>query len=74
MKILFRLTMGRKLNLKNPQTFQEKLQWLKLHNRNPLYTKLVDKYEVKDYVSKAIGSEYVIPTLAVVGGGVILTK
>ena len=56
-------------NLRNPQTYNEKLNWLKLYDRNPLYTKLVDKYEVKDYVSKAIGSEYVIPTLAVVGGG-----
>lgn len=56
-------------DLDAPVTYNEKLNWLKLNDHNPLYTKLVDKYEVKDYVSKAIGSEYVIPTLAVVGGG-----
>lgn len=56
---------GRKLDLKNPQTFNEKLQWLKIHDRNPLYTVLVDKYRVKQYVADKIGEEYVIPTLAV---------
>lgn len=54
---------GGKLNLKNPQTFNEKLNWLKLHDKNPLYTKLVDKFEVKAYVAKVIGEEYIIPTL-----------
>ena len=53
------------LDLKNPKTFQEKLQWLKLYDRNPKYTELVDKYRVKKYVSDAIGAEYVIPTLGV---------
>lgn len=52
-------------NLKNPQTFNEKLQWLKLHDRQPLYTTLVDKYAVKKYVSDKIGPEYIIPTLGV---------
>lgn len=52
-------------NLKNPKTYNEKLNWLKLHDRNPLYTTLVDKCEVKDYVSKIIGEEYIIPTLGV---------
>lgn len=52
-------------NWKNPQTFNEKLQWLKLYNRNPLYSTLVDKYEVKRYVAKKIGEEYIIPTLGV---------
>ena len=42
-------------NFKNPKTFNEKLNWLKIYNRNPLYTKLVDKYEVKEYVAKMIG-------------------
>lgn len=51
------------LNLKKPVTYNEKLQWLKLYNRNPLYTTLVDKYKVKDYVKKVIGEEYVIPLL-----------
>lgn len=42
-------------NLRNPQTYNEKLNWLKLHDRNPLYTKLVDKFEVKEYVTPIIG-------------------
>lgn len=54
-----------KLNWNNPQGFCEKLNWLKLYNRNPLYTQLVDKIEVKKYVASIIGDEYVIPTLAV---------
>lgn len=53
------------LNLNNPQTFNEKLQWLKLYDHNPLYTTLVDKYKVKEWVANKIGTEYVIPTLAV---------
>ncbi len=52
-------------NLKNPQTFNEKLQWLKLHDRNPLYTTLVDKYNVKKWVADKIGEQYIIPTLGV---------
>lgn len=51
--------------LKEPRTFNEKLQWLKLYDRNPYYTKLVDKYEVKNIVSELIGEEYIIPTLDV---------
>ena len=53
------------MDFKNPTTFNEKLQWLKVHDRNPEYTKMVDKYAVKDYVSEKIGVEYVIPTLGV---------
>lgn len=52
-------------NLKNPTTYNEKLNWLKLHDRNPLYTKIVDKYEVKEYIADKIGEEYIIPTLGV---------
>lgn len=52
-------------NLKNPQTFSEKIQWLKLYDRNPYYTKLVDKYEVKKIVANLIGEQYIIPTLGV---------
>lgn len=55
----------RKLNLKNPQTFNEKLQWLKLYDRKDIYTIMVDKIEVKDYVSKIIGKDYIIPTLGI---------
>ena len=53
------------LNLKSPITFNEKLQWLKLHDRNPLYNTLVDKYRVKPWVAERIGSEYVTETYAV---------
>ena len=65
LKIRYRATFGKKLNLKNPQTFNEKLQWLKLYDRKPEYTKMVDKYEVKKYVEKLIGKEYIIPTLGI---------
>ena len=65
LKILYKNKMGKKLNLKNPNTFNEKLQWLKLYDRNPDYTKMVDKYEVKKYVAKTIGEEYIIPTLGI---------
>lgn len=57
--------MGYKLNLKNPQTFNEKLQWLKLYDRNPKYTQMVDKYEVREYIKEKIGEEYLIPLLGV---------
>lgn len=65
LKLLYRLKLGRKLDLNNPKRFTEKLQWLKLYDRKPLYTKLVDKAEVKKYVTDTIGKEYVIPTLGV---------
>lgn len=61
----YRIVTGKKLNLECPESFNEKLQWLKLHDRNPLYTILVDKYAVKDYVAKKAGEQYIIPTLAV---------
>ena len=61
----YRLRMGIPLNLQNPQIFNEKLQWLKLYDRNPLYTTLVDKYAVKKWVSEKIGEQYVIPTLGI---------
>ena len=65
LKVMFRLHMGKKLDLENPQTFSEKIQWLKLYDRNPEYTKMVDKYAVKDYVASVIGNEYIIPTIGV---------
>ena len=64
-KLLYRLKFGKKLNLENPKTFQEKLQWLKLYNKNHNYTQMVDKYEVKSYMSALIGEQYIIPTLGV---------
>ena len=53
------------INFKNPVTFNEKLQWLKIYDRKPEYTTMVDKYLVKDYVADKIGKEYIIPTLGV---------
>ena len=51
LQLCFYLKMGKKLNLKHPVTFNEKLQWLKLYNRHPKYTQMVDKIEVKKYVA-----------------------
>lgn len=65
LKLLFRLKMGCRLDLDNPQTFNEKLQWLKLYYRKREYTQMVDKLAVKEYVAKIIGEEYIIPTLGV---------
>lgn len=63
LKYLFKKRLGKKLNLKNPVTYNEKLQWLKLYDRKLEYCKMVDKYEVKDYVKSLIGEQYIIPTL-----------
>lgn len=65
LKIAFRKLVNQELDLDNPKTFNEKMQWLKLYNRQPIHTQMVDKYEVKKYVAKKIGEEYVIPTLGV---------
>lgn len=65
LKMFYRYRMGKNLNINNPQTFNEKLQWLKLYDRNPEYSKMVDKYEVKQYVASIIGEEYIIPTIGI---------
>lgn len=65
LRLKYRFIMGFGLNLKNPKKFTEKIQWLKLNDRNPLYTTMVDKNAVKDYVKSIIGEEFIIPTLAV---------
>lgn len=65
LKLLYKARLGEKLNLTDPQTFNEKLQWLKLNDRNPLYTQLVDKFEVRRYVNEKIGEEYLIPLIGV---------
>ena len=65
LKRMFKARMGYELDLSNPQTFNEKLQWLKFHDHNPLYTTMVDKYAVKEYVASIIGEQYIIPTLGV---------
>ena len=63
--LLYRFRLGKRLDLTAPKSYNEKLQWLKLYDRRPEYSIMVDKYAVKDYVSRIIGSEYVIPTLGV---------
>lgn len=65
LELMYRWYHKEKLNLAKPVKFTEKLQWLKLYDRHPLYTKLVDKYEAKQIVSDIIGSKYVIPLIGV---------
>ena len=65
LQIIFRLNMGKALNLKDPKSFSEKLQWLKLYNRKPEYTIMVDKIKAKEYVASIIGQEHIIPTIGV---------
>lgn len=65
LKILYRYKMGKRLNLKNPKTYNEKIQWLKLYDRNPEYINLADKYEVRNYIAKTIGDNYLVPLLGV---------
>ena len=63
LKILFYLETGYHLDLKNPRTFNQKIQWLKLYNRHPDYSLMVDKYEAKRYIGNIIGNEYIIPLI-----------
>ena len=63
LKRKYKAWMGKELNLENPETFNEKLQWLKLYDRRPQYTMLADKVAVRDYIAKELGEEYLIPTL-----------
>ena len=65
LKLCYKAYIGRELDLQNPTGFNEKLQWLKLHDHNPLYTTLVDKAEVKPWVAERIGWEHIVPTLGV---------
>ncbi len=64
-RLIYRAKFGRKLNLNHPETFNEKLQWLKLYDRKDCYTTMVDKYEVKEYVANIMGNDCIIPTLGV---------
>ena len=65
LKYIFRYSLGYQLNLENPRTYNEKLQYLKLHDRKSVYTTMVDKYAVRDYAAGIIGDQYLIP---LVGG------
>lgn len=65
LKMAYWCTIGKKLDLKQPKTYTEKLQWMKLYNRDPMYTKLVDKYEVRKYIKDKLGEKYLFPLLGV---------
>lgn len=65
LKKAFKIAMGKELNLESPKTFNEKLQWLKIHDRKPEYTMMVDKYKVREYIAKQLGEEYLIPLIGV---------
>ena len=64
-RFIYKWCFKKKLDLENPKTFSEKLQWIKLYDHNELYTRVVDKYAVKEYIASQIGEEYIIPTLGV---------
>lgn len=65
LKIKYLYRMKKILNLKNPVTYNEKLQWIKLYDRKDIYTTMVDKDEAKKYVAERIGTEYIIPTYGI---------
>lgn len=65
LQLLYYKHFKRFINFKNPESFCEKIQWLKLYDRRPEYSMMVDKYEVKKYVANVVGEEYIIPTLGV---------
>lgn len=65
LKLMYYFQTGKRLNLEHPKTFNEKLQWLKVYDRKPEYTTMVDKYAVKEYLANIIGNEYIIPTYGV---------
>lgn len=65
LQMMYYVNMGKKLNLKNPVGYNEKLNWLKLYDRKEIYTRMADKYEVREIIREKIGEEYLIPLLGV---------
>ena len=65
LKLLYWIELGKLCNFNKPKTFQEKLQWLKLHDRKPVYHQMVDKYDAKKFIAERVGEEYVVPTIGV---------
>ncbi|MGN1014133.1 MAG: ATP-grasp fold amidoligase family protein [Butyricicoccus sp.] len=65
LQLMYKVRTGQTLHLKTPQTFNEKIQWLKLYDRRPEYTRMVDKLEAKQFASSLIGEEHIIPTIGV---------
>ena len=79
LKMAYKRKFGKELDLNNPVTFNEKLQWLKLNDRKPEYTEMVDKFMAKKYVASIIGQEHIIPTQFVLkcthdSGGLVVCK
>lgn len=64
-KFIYKWCFKKNIDLDHPRTFSEKLQWIKLYDHNELYTRIVDKYAVKEYIASLIGEEYIIPTIGV---------
>ena len=65
LKLKYRLLFGRNLDFDNPKSFNEKINFLKIYDKNPIYTKMVDKSEAKKYAANIIGEKYIIPTIGV---------
>ncbi|MCR5450838.1 MAG: hypothetical protein K6F23_15735 [Solobacterium sp.] len=65
LKLKFRVSIGKELDLENPLTFNEKMQWLKLYDRRPEYRIMADKYRVREYIAGKIGEKYLVPSLGV---------
>ena len=65
LRLKYRMRTGKRLHLRNPSTYTERLQWMKLYDHNPLYTTVVDKYEAKKFVAEKLGEEYVVPLIGV---------
>lgn len=65
LKLRYFITLGEKLNLKNPKTFNEKLQWLKINDRKAIYTTMADKYSARQFIQNKYGKEYLIPLLGI---------
>lgn len=63
LRLQYRLYLKKSINLKNPYGLNEKIRWIMLNDRNPLYSKLVDKYEVKKYIEEVLGKDFIIPSL-----------
>src|SRR5690554_2559090 len=65
LRLVYKGATGKVLNLENPKTFNEKIQWLKLHDRKREYRMYVDKYAVRSYIKKTIGEQYLIPLISI---------
>ena len=65
LSMVYRTAIGKRMNWNNPQTYNEKLQWLKLYDRKPIYVSMVDKYLAREFVKSQIGEEYLIPLIGV---------